>query len=241
MQSLTFLDVGDSVELRAGSCCPAPLCADAATPLLLRLQVADAALSRGSMRSAAWTELHDAFLCRLSSLPAPPALQRLSRQPVRMNYRAAGLLSAFSLPHLTLLDLKGNVRAFRAGPLFISASTAAALAPLVSLVLPKLGEPDYGGTRSLLYRRMQWPCAVRCGCCCLASFPCDSSLATARWPEQQWRCQAAAGRVTRRERLQRLAVQPDRRWEIPCCRFRSLFTDSAFISLCSLSSLSICP
>ena len=79
-------------------------------------------------------EQHDAFLCRLSSLPSPPVLHHFSAASV--SHRAAGLLSVFSLTHLNLLDLKGTVRRSELTA-FVLAFTSAP-APLVSLVLPKM-------------------------------------------------------------------------------------------------------
>ena len=51
-------------------------------------------------KSAIGTSCTMPFLCRLSSLPAPPALQQFTGVPT-VRHSAAGLLSIFSLPHLT--------------------------------------------------------------------------------------------------------------------------------------------
>ena len=114
---------------------PPLLCSDAATPLLLRLKTL---LLPQRWETDNSDEAHDAFLCRLSSLPAPPALQHFSAVSHR-THRAGGLLSVFSLPHLTQLDLSGLLR--QSELTVFSSSSISALAPLVSLVLPDL-EPD---------------------------------------------------------------------------------------------------
>ena len=127
LQSLTFLDLAGSVNA-----CPQllpQLCSDAATPLLLRLQTLVLPCRERDHRLDA---LYDAFLCRLSSLPTPGALQRF--RGVCVWHRAAGLLSVFSLPHLTQLDLTGYVR--RSELVHFAASFTSASAPLVSLKLP---------------------------------------------------------------------------------------------------------
>ena len=131
LPSLTFLDLADWE-----GACPqllSLLCADAVAPLLLRLNTL--ALPNRWREHDDLDELHDAFLCRLSSLPAPPALQHLSAVS-RVSYRAAGLLSIFSLPHLTQLHLPGWVPR-RELATFVSTFTSAP-APLVSLVLPSI-------------------------------------------------------------------------------------------------------
>jgi hypothetical protein len=107
------------------------LCTDAATPLLLRLQSLALPQNWGGINT---DREHDAFLCRLSSLPAPPALQRFTAASV--TYRAAGLLSIFSLPHLTQLILPGDLR-HTVLHSFISRFTSAP-APLFSLVFPSI-------------------------------------------------------------------------------------------------------
>ena len=129
LQSLTFLDLGTDTHiwphvLRL-------LCSDAATPLLLRLQTL--VLSRLDLRHG-MDALYNVFLCRLSSLPASPALQRF--HAVRATHRAAGLLSVFSLPHLTQLDLGGSVQ--RSEFCAFASSFTSASAPLVSLVFPNI-------------------------------------------------------------------------------------------------------
>ena len=141
LQALTSLDLSECAD----GCWPSLLrllCADAATPLLLRL--------RTLVLPPHWDEdnesmnaLHDAFLCRLSSLPSPPALEHFSgAQCVR--HRAAGLLSVFSLPHLTRLDVGGSVRRTDLST-FTSGFTSAPSAPLISLVLPEIcTEPEDG-------------------------------------------------------------------------------------------------
>jgi hypothetical protein len=142
MQSLTTLDLGDCVEQRP-QLLPL-LCTDAATLLLLRLKwLALPSPLRGEGREL--DEPYNAFLCRLSSLPATPALQHFSDGATHhAELRAAGLLSIFSLPHLKLLDLRGTIRrsqlsAFIAG--FLSAP-----APLECLVVPSIqAEPGDGG------------------------------------------------------------------------------------------------
>ena len=135
LQSLTSLNLGGRAD---GWFQLLPLlCADAATPLLLRLRSLVLPSYPGGM-----DEEYDAFLSRLSSLPAPPALQRFSMS--LCIYRAAGLLSVFSLPHLTHLDLHRYVRRSQLFP-FISGFTSAP-APLVSLVLPDiLCKPEVRG------------------------------------------------------------------------------------------------
>ena len=143
LQSLTDLDLRHS-ENAMPELLPL-LCADGAIPLLLRLQ----SLLLPSYcypDQVSSDELHDAFLCRLSSLPAPPALQRFSG--VNSRHRAAGLQSVFSLPHLTQLDLGGWVASgeFLAFTSRFASSFSSSPAPLVSLVLPRLqSEPhDFG-------------------------------------------------------------------------------------------------
>ena len=117
------------------------LCAESNTPLLLRLK--SLILPGHSRKVGHWDELHDTFLCRLSSLPAPPALQQFTGVPT-VRHSAAGLLSIFSLPRLTQLDLTGRVRCSELSA-FISSFTSAP-APLVSLTMPGLlGELNDGG------------------------------------------------------------------------------------------------
>ena len=130
MQSVTSLDLGEEAD---GWPQLLPLlCAEAATPLLLRLKSLALPVRCGTEGS--FDELHDAFLRRLSSLPAPPVLQRFSAMPV--SYRAAGLLSVFSLPHLTVLKLEGVV-GHRELSDFVSSFTLAE-SSLVSLDFPSL-------------------------------------------------------------------------------------------------------
>ena len=134
LQSLTLLDLDGSTDVWR-QLLPL-LSSDVATPLLLRLQT----LVLSNRDSAQGLDaLYDAFLCRLSSLPAPPALQRFKGLPVL--HRAAGLLSVFTLPHLTLLDLTGLVR--RGELVLFASSFTSAPAGLVSLKLPNVwGEAD---------------------------------------------------------------------------------------------------
>ena len=134
MQYLTFLHLDESND-DWRQLLPL-LCADAATPLLLRLR--SLVLPRVDSDDM-FDEQHDAFLCRLSALPAPPALQRFSGMNV--SHRAAGLLSLFSLPHLTQLTLPGAVRPSQLS-VFVSCFTFAP-APLVSLMLPCI-QPEHG-------------------------------------------------------------------------------------------------
>ena len=138
LPSLTSLCIGHSFE--DWSLVLPSLCTDAATPLLLRLQ--SLSLQRHSFNDGsrdvnedddAVAKQHDAFLCRLSSLPSPPALQRFSAMHVSL--RGAGLLSLFSLPHLTELWLTGGYLP----PIELSvvaSGSAMFAAPLVSLALP---------------------------------------------------------------------------------------------------------
>jgi hypothetical protein len=135
MQSLTFLDLGDYFD--AWPHLLPLLCASAATPLLLRLQTL---LLPPSVDDDSGHELYDGFLCRLSSLSAPPALQRFAGVAAR-RHSAASLRSVFSLPHLSLLRLRGYVQ--RSELLAFTSSITNALAPLVSLVLPSY-RPDDG-------------------------------------------------------------------------------------------------
>ena len=129
MQSLTFLDLGETLD--AWPKLLQLLCAPATIPLLLRLRAL--VLPPSLMDDDGLDGLHNAFLCRLSSLPAPPALQHFSGvTPV--SHRAPGLLSLFSLPHLSQLQLNGHVR--RSEFLAFTSRFTAAPAPLVSLVLP---------------------------------------------------------------------------------------------------------
>ena len=147
LQSLTSLDFGKRVEGWAQLL--QLLCADAAIPLLLRLK----ALSLPSdcqYRHA--DRRYDAFLCRLSSLPSPPALQHFSGYSLR--YYAAGLLSLCSLPHLTSLQLKGWLQ--RSELSAFASSFTFAPAPLVSLAWPQIRtEPgdECGPMRPLLLSR----------------------------------------------------------------------------------------
>ena len=101
MSPLTCLHMSTAMD--AGRQLLELLCTDAATPLLLRLRslVLPASVGDGSM-----DEPCDAFLRRLSSLPAPLALQVFAG--LDAGYRAAGLLTVFSLPHLTVLRLEGK-------------------------------------------------------------------------------------------------------------------------------------
>ena len=115
------------------------LCADAAIPLLLRLKTLVLPYAPGDGNQ---DELHDAFLCRLSSLPAPAALEHFSGAP-NVSYRAAGLLSVFSLPHLMTLGLPGTTRRSQFAAFVSSLRTAPAA--LDSLLLPNIqSEPDDG-------------------------------------------------------------------------------------------------
>ena len=134
IRSLTDLELGAHAE--AWPQLLPLLCSDAATPLLLRLQslvLPDSEDDSGDEGS--FDEQHDAFLCRLSSLPAPPALQRF-RAMSQVSYRPAGLQSVFSLPHLRLLTLPGVVRLSELFA-FVSSFTSTP-APLVSLMLPNI-------------------------------------------------------------------------------------------------------
>ena len=135
MQCLTCLHLGDTIYDVWPELLPL-LCADAAIPLLLRLK--SLVLPPHSF-SEGLEALYEAFLCRLSSLPASPALQHFSGMHLR--HRAAGLLSLFSLPHLRLLTLPGVVR--RSELSAFASSFTCAPAPLVSLELPHIQpEPD---------------------------------------------------------------------------------------------------
>ena len=130
-----------SLYLRDSEACPQLLrllCAESNTPLLLRLR--SLFLPSHYVRRGDWDELHDALLRRLSSLPAPSALQHFSGLS-RIRHRAAGLLSVFSLPCLTQLDLGGWVRPSEFATLISSFTSAPA--PLVSLVMPCVrDQPD---------------------------------------------------------------------------------------------------
>ena len=142
MPSLTSLDLGESI-----GACPdllPLLCSDAATPLLLRLKSLALPYYRGGM-----DEDHDAFLRRLSALPAPPALQHfVGVKGCSVSYSAAALLSVFSLPHLTLLRLDGWVQ--RSEFMAFTSSCTCALPPLVTLDFPGiLGERDDGAREAL--------------------------------------------------------------------------------------------
>ena len=134
LQSLTSLNLNGHAH--AWSELLPLLCADAAIPLLLRLKTLVLPRSDGNQ-----DELHNAFLCRLSSLPAPPALEHFSGAP-NVSYRAAGLLSVFLLPHLTQLELTGSVQRSQLSS-FVSSFTSAP-GPLVSLVVPNLVFEDSG-------------------------------------------------------------------------------------------------
>jgi hypothetical protein len=98
------------------------LCADAASSLLLRLK--SLVLPGNNGHDDSRHRAHDAFLCRLSSLSAPPALQRFSGVRT-VRHRVAGLLSVVSLPHLMVLHLGGTVRrmssstSWRGSPLWL--------------------------------------------------------------------------------------------------------------------------
>ena len=129
MQSLTCLDLRQSIDC---SRLLSLLCAEAATPLLLRLK--SLRLPREYDNSGLTNETYNALLCRLSSLPAPPALQHFSGLLCE-KLSAAGLLSIFSLPHLTLLRLDTGLVQHSEFIAFTSGFTSAP-APLVSLVLP---------------------------------------------------------------------------------------------------------
>ena len=137
MASLTCLDLAGNIEVWP-ELLPL-LSADAAAPLLLRLQtlkLPDWCAGDGIVNG-----LHDALLRRLSSLPEPPALQHFSAVP-SVRHRAAGLMSVFSLPHLRRLHLGGSW--VRAELFALVSSFTSAPAPLVSLVLPALeDEPNY--------------------------------------------------------------------------------------------------
>ena len=134
MPSLTSLHLGDASYGGWPELLPL-LCSDAATPLLLRLQ--SLVLPGDTENDGRFDEQHDAFLCRLSSLPAPPALQRFSGMNVK--HRAAGLVSLFSLLYLTQLNLEGEVRETELCA--FASSSPASPAPLVSLLLPCI-EPE---------------------------------------------------------------------------------------------------
>jgi hypothetical protein len=138
LQSLTSLDMNGSVE--AWPQLLQLLCADVATPLLLRLKSLVLPIND---EDEDMDGLHDALLCRLSSLPSPPALQRFSGISY-VTHRAAGLLSILSQPHLTQLDLLGFVR--RADLSAFASRFNSAPLPLLSLVvLPRIQlEPDDG-------------------------------------------------------------------------------------------------
>ena len=136
-QSLTCLDLRQNSDA-----CPhllRLLCADAATPLLLRLQTLLLPQGTGGM-----DELYDTFLCKLSSLPAPSALQHLMGLSLA-KLRAAGLLSVLSLPHLRLLSLGGCVRCSELRA--VISCLPSSPAPLASLVFPEVlddpGDFDY--------------------------------------------------------------------------------------------------
>ena len=135
LQSLTSFNLGQNLESWPGLL--QQLSADAATPLLLRLRslILPSCYGNGREQST-----HNAFLCRLSSLPAPPALQRFSGME-GLRCSAAGLLSIFSLPHLTQLDL-GDHNVRRSDFLAFTSSLTSA-PPLVSLVLPRM-RPEPG-------------------------------------------------------------------------------------------------
>ena len=137
LPTLTSLDLGNFVETWPQLL--QLLCTDIATPLLLRLKslVLPSDCDYGTMHN-----LHDAFLCRLSSLPAPPALQHFSG--VYEHHFATGLLSVFSLPQLTELNLQGSV--WPSELIAFASSFNSAPAPLVSLVLPIMDpEPEDDG------------------------------------------------------------------------------------------------
>ena len=129
MQSLTFLDLGGSKD--AWRLLLPLLCTEAATPLLLRLQTL---LLPRHYQEYGQDAPYDVFLCRLSSLPAPSALQRFCAASAA--HRAAGLLSVFSLPHLTLLNVGGGMWTNEFCAFATSFSSAAA--PLVSLIFPNV-------------------------------------------------------------------------------------------------------
>jgi hypothetical protein len=90
LQSRTILDLGNS---KAGPKLLQLLCADAASALLLLLKSlvlpAIGDVNDNVDDGDRVDELHNAFLCRLSSLPSPPALQRFSGE-VNRRHRAAG-------------------------------------------------------------------------------------------------------------------------------------------------------
>jgi hypothetical protein len=116
------------------------LCTDAATPLLLRLKCL--VLPDNWENTDRFNRPYDAFLRRLSALPSPAALQKLWGMS-DVSHRAAGLLSVFSLPHLTQLDLGGSVR--RAKFSAFASRLHSAPPSLVLLLLPKIQqEPDDG-------------------------------------------------------------------------------------------------
>ena len=133
LPSLTSLDFGD--DLADWPYLLSMLCEEAAAPLLLRLEslsLPDSFECDEDEEDDASAQQHDAFLCRLSSLPSPPALQRFSAAPVQL--RAAGLLSLLSLPHLRELELRGCLPISEFAVL--ASSCAVAAAPLVSLQMP---------------------------------------------------------------------------------------------------------
>jgi hypothetical protein len=130
MQSLNSLELGGK---EAWPLLLPLLCADAAALLLLRLKSLVLPQSIGYDDST--ERLHNAFLWRLSSLSAPPALQHFSG--VRdLSHCAASLLFVFSLPHLTGLRLEGYVQ--RSEFLDFTSSFTCPPAPLVSLVFPHI-------------------------------------------------------------------------------------------------------
>ena len=137
MQSLTCLDLRQSNYY---SHLLSLLCAEAATPLLLRLK--SLRLPREYDNSGLTNETYNALLCRLSSLPAPPALQHFSGLLCEKP-SAAGLLSIFSLPHLTTLELHGRVQ--HSEFIAFTSDLTSTPAPLVSLVFPYIhSEIPYG-------------------------------------------------------------------------------------------------
>ena len=134
LPSLTSLDLANGFADRS-HLLPS-LCTDAATPLLLRLQSLSLPYSSDDEYDEedddALAKQYDAFLCRLRSLPSPPALERFSA--MHLHLRDAGLLSLFSLPHLTQLHLRGYLPPCELS--VVASGSAMFAAPLVSLTLP---------------------------------------------------------------------------------------------------------
>ena len=172
MQSLTSLDMQNSnirpMLLQV-------LCVNGATPLLLRLQTL--LLPRHSDTYKVNT-LYDAFLRRLSSLPAPPVLRHFSGV-MSAKHSAAGLLSAFSLPHLEVLDVNGWTR--HADFLAFVSGLTSAPAALISLVLPSLRDTGIDTTAALAADARALRAAVRSllsRCTALRRLRCSPEMAS---------------------------------------------------------------